>query len=155
MRCAGNSACKHCYFEKLSSIVRVDEVMCLCVSGRAGPGRARAWVRRAGPGLGPEYVGTGRASGLSTSGRAGPRAWVRRAGPGLGPEYVGPGRASGLSTSGRAGPRAWIEEFGPGSGLEFRPVATSTSTSIISSYIWVWTNISMAKMCASMRRTIY
>ena len=51
MRCAGNSACKHCYFEKLCSIVRVDEVMCLCVSGRAGPG-----------------------SGLSASGRAGPRA---------------------------------------------------------------------------------
>ena len=29
---------------------------------------------RAGPGFGPKYVGPGRASGLSTSARAGPRA---------------------------------------------------------------------------------
>ena len=50
------------------------------------------------PGFGPKYVGPGRASCLSTSGRAG---------PGLGPEYVGPGRASGrkvLIASGLVGP---------------------------------------------------
>ena len=44
-------------------------------------------MRRAGPGLGPEYVGPGRASGLSTSGRAGPRAWVEDFGPGSGLEF--------------------------------------------------------------------
>ena len=55
------TAINHSYFEKLSSIVRVDEVMCLCVSGRAGPG-----------------------SGLSASGRAGPRAWIEDFGPGSG-----------------------------------------------------------------------
>ena len=60
------TAINHSYFEKLSSIVRVDEVMCLCVSGRAGPGRA---------------------SGLSTSGRAGPRAWIEDFGPGSGLEF--------------------------------------------------------------------
>ena len=69
------TAINHSYFEKLSSIIRVDAsyVLVCFGSGRAGPG-----------------------SGLSVSGRAGPRAWVCRAGPGLGPEYVGPGRASGL-----------------------------------------------------------
>ena len=69
------TAINHSYFEKLSSIVRVDEVMCLCVSGRAGPG------------LGPEYVGPGRASGQSTSGRAGPRAWIEDFGPGSGLDF--------------------------------------------------------------------
>ena len=38
--------------------------MCLCASGRAGPG-----------------------SGLSASGRAGPRAWVEDFGPGSGLEF--------------------------------------------------------------------
>ena len=67
------TAINHSYFEKLSSIVRVDEVMCWCVSGRAG--------------LGLECVGPGRASGLSTSGRAGPRAWIEDFGPGSGLEF--------------------------------------------------------------------
>ena len=43
-----------------------------------GPGRA---------GLGLECVGPGRASGLSTSGRAGPRAWIEDFGPGSGLEF--------------------------------------------------------------------
>ena len=47
--------------------------MCLCASGRAG--------------LGLECVGPDRASGLSTSGRAGPRAWVEDFGPGSGLEF--------------------------------------------------------------------
>ena len=46
------TAINHSYFEKLSSIVRVDEVMCLCVSGRAGP---RAWIEDFGPGSGLEF----------------------------------------------------------------------------------------------------
>ena len=43
-----------------------------------GPGRA---------GLGLECVGPGRASGLSTSGRAGPRAWIEDFGPGSGLDF--------------------------------------------------------------------
>ena len=71
------TAINHSYFEKLSSIVQVDACHVLVCFG---PGRA-------GPGLGPESVGPGRASGLSTSGRAGPRAWVEDFGPGSGLEF--------------------------------------------------------------------
>ena len=69
------TAINHSYFEKLSSIVRVDASYVLVCFG---PGRA---------GLGLECVGPGRASGLSTSGRAGPRAWVEDFGPGSGLEF--------------------------------------------------------------------
>ena len=57
------TAINHSYFEKLSSIVRVDASYVLVC------------------------FGPGRASGLSTSGRAGPRTWVEDFGPGSGLEF--------------------------------------------------------------------
>ena len=57
------TAINHSYFEKLSSIVRVDAGYVLV------------------------SFGPGRASGLSTSGRTGPRAWVEDFGPGSGLEF--------------------------------------------------------------------
>ena len=73
------TAINHSYFEKLSSIVRGDaSYVLVCFR----------------PGLGPECVGPGRASGLSTSGRAGPRARIEDFGPCLGLEF----RPVGTST---------------------------------------------------------
>ena len=57
------TAINHSYFEKLSSIVRVDASYVLVC------------------------FGPGRASGLSTSGRVGPRAWIEDFGPGSGLEF--------------------------------------------------------------------